>query len=162
MESDGYGVSGGSVSPVCKLKTSFSKHLVMTGVSVMGRKSLRLGVGDVLGIGMINADLKQGGMTTCSRDRMKMSVNTCDSCFEHLPRFSICTCSPQRVHRTEHRLTCEGGGLEAGGGVVMWLSAVCVCVCVPDTQATAQTGNEHVLQNKSIEYLMPSLYLIMF
>lgn len=54
----------------------------------------------------------------------------------------------------------EGGG--AGGGVVMWLSAACVCVCVPDTQATAQTGNEHVLQNKSIEYLMPSLYLIMF
>lgn len=130
MESDGYGVSGGSVSPVCKLKTSFSKHLVMTGVSVMG--SLRLGVGDVLGIGMINADFKQGGMTTCSRDRMKMSVKTCDSCFEHLPRFCIWTCSPhQRVHRTEHRLTCEGGGGGAGG---WWgcsdVAECCVCVCV--------------------------------
>lgn len=37
--------------------------------------------------------------------------------------------------------------LVVGGGV---------CVCGPDTQATTQTGNEHVLQNKSIKYLMPS------
>ena len=72
-------VQGGGETDFDVSKTSFSKHLVMTGVSATGQMSLRLVEVVFLGIRMILADFKQRGMTAHSRDRLKISVKTCDS-----------------------------------------------------------------------------------
>ena len=85
---------------------------------------LRLAVGVYLGIGMIMADFKQGGMTACSRDRLKMVVNTCDSCSAHaLSTFPGTPSGPaaflgftaQSIRIVSCTSRVSGGELEAGG-----------------------------------------------
>lgn len=52
-------------------QNQFLKALVITGISAIGWKSLRLGMGDCFGMGIIMADFKQGGIKACSTRQLE-------------------------------------------------------------------------------------------